>query len=78
MFDSFARYDAFGQRGPARGFPLGNDNPRSARLPAREEPRQRVGCCWRPNAETGRLECHWKLSSLSAFGLREQGTPAGA
>jgi hypothetical protein len=77
MLDSFARFDAFRQHGPAPGFPLSNDNPRSARLPARVEPRQRLACCWQPNAETGRMESHWELSSLSAAGVREQGTQAG-
>ena len=77
MFDSFARFDAFRQHGPAPGFPPSNDNPRSPRLPARAEPWQRLGCCWRPNAVTSRLECHWELSSLSAAGVHEQGTRAG-
>jgi hypothetical protein len=77
MFNSLARFDAFHQHGPAPGFPLSNDNLRSARLPARAAPRQRLACCWQPNAETGRLECRWELSFLSAAGVREQGTRAG-
>jgi hypothetical protein len=77
MYDSFARSDAFRQRGLAPGFPLSNDNPASARLPARAEPWQSLACCWRPNTVTSRLECHWELSSLSAAGVREQGTRAG-
>jgi hypothetical protein len=77
MFNGLARFDAFHQHGPAPGFPLSNDNPQSARLPVRAKPRQRLACCWRPDAETSRLECHWQLSSLSAAGVREQGTPAG-
>ena len=77
MLDSFARFDAFRQHGPAPGFPLSNDNPRSAHLSAHAESRQRLACCWHPNAETSRLECHWELSFLSAAGVREQGTRAG-
>jgi hypothetical protein len=77
MLDSFTRFDGFRRHGPAPGFPLSNDNPRSARLPARAEPRQRLACCWRPNAETSRLECHWELSSLRGAGMGEQGTLVG-
>jgi hypothetical protein len=77
MLDSFTGFDAFRQHGPAPGFALSNDNLRSARLPARAEPQQRLACCWRPNAETGRLQCRWELSFLSAAGVREQGTRAG-
>ena len=62
MFNSFAIFHASRRPGPAPALSLCNNNRAGPCLPAHAGSPQRLACCWRPNAETSRLECHWKLA----------------
>jgi hypothetical protein len=81
MFNSFARFDAFRQHGPAAGFPLSNDNPLRApacRRARAGEASPAVG----GQTETSRLECHWSFHPSALPGAQtrhaggHRGTPA--
>jgi hypothetical protein len=77
MFNSFARYDALRRRDPAAALPLGDGNRRRTHLSASAQSRDSLACYWQQNAEAGRLECHWTLSSNSAARALERGLPPG-
>jgi hypothetical protein len=63
MFNSFAAFHDFRPHGPPPTHSLTNMIAAATRLPARAGSPQRLGCCWRQNRDTSRLECHWKLAS---------------
>ena len=67
MSNRFAVLHALRRHDRAAAPALSDDSRAGDLLRGRAGSPQRLACFWRPNAQTSRLECHWKLASAGGI-----------